>query len=103
MTDPVGLSPKVLDEIKNILAFQLKLKNQLAVYAFGSRSKNTPRQYSDLDLWIEADPDLSVREITELREAFENSDIPIYVDIVTPSTCLPAYLPQIQSEKKRWF
>lgn len=103
MNNPGGLSSVNTTELKNILIESLKEKKSFAVFVFGSRSKNTFKKYSDVDLWIEADPSLSLREVTLLHENLEQSQLSVLVDIVTPESCLPAYLPQIQSEKKLWF
>ena len=54
-------------------------------YAFGSRVKQTAKPYSDLDLcYKDAIPDYIVSEI---EEAFENSDLPFKVDIVNWQQC----------------
>ena len=52
------------------------------VLAFGSRVSSTPRQYSDLDLAIIQSEPLSLRTIRRLKNAFEDSDLPICVDVV---------------------
>lgn len=103
MIEPKGLTKNTTEEIKKILLSHLPSKKKLFVYIFGSRSKNTYQKYSDLDLWIEADPPLSAREITHILEQFEESNLAIQIDIVSPETCLRDYLPQIQKEKQLWF
>ena len=52
------------------------------VLAFGSRVSSTPRKYSDLDLAIIQPEPLSLRTISRLKNAFEDSDLPICVDVV---------------------
>jgi predicted nucleotidyltransferase len=81
----------------------LKLKSRYQVWVFGSRAKSTYKQYSDLDLWVDSQPALSLSEISKLHQLFEESDLAITVDIVTPETCLPEYKNQILSEQKLWF
>lgn len=103
MTEPGGLNPITLDKIKKYLLYILSSKKSFAVETFGSRAKNTYKKYSDLDLWIESTPALSEKEISVIREYFEESDLAIKIDIVTPEICLPAYVSQIQNEKKLWF
>lgn len=103
MSSPLGLDSSVLAAIKKILLDSLKDRSQLSVSFFGSRANGKYKQYSDLDLWIECRPSLSLRDKTKLLEQFEESDLAITIDIVTPETCLPEYLPQIQNEKKLWF
>jgi len=49
-------------------------------YAFGSRIKHEATQFSDLDIAYEDNiPD---HVISEIEEQFENSDLPIKVEIV---------------------
>lgn len=103
MNNFTGLNEKVLAEIQKLLMEVLESKSRYTVFVFGSRSKNTYKQYSDLDLWIESEPALSSKEISDLYQSFEESDLAINVDVVTPESCLPAYKNQIQSEKKLWF
>ncbi len=102
MNSLFGLSQNVFSEIKFILSSTLK-KSKVEVFVFGSRATETQRQYSDLDLWIEADPPISRSELMVLSETFEDSNLPIKIDIVTPETCLDVYKERIASEKKLWF
>ena len=48
-------------------------------YAYGSRVKGTAKRLSDLDLVIL--DDVQVGEVEAIREAFEESDLPIKVDV----------------------
>ena len=49
------------------------------IWAYGSRVRGNPRRYSDLDLVAFANP--GQRPLADnLREAFEESDLPIRVD-----------------------
>ena len=50
------------------------------VWAYGSRVRGNPRRYSDLDLVAFTAPGQSARA-ANLREAFEESDLPIRVDL----------------------
>lgn len=103
MSSFTGLSEKPLTEIKKILLQTLEYKINCHVFVFGSRAKNTYKQYSDLDLWIECRPELSVKEIANLKQLFDESNLAITVDVVTPEICLPEYKNQILAEKKLWF
>jgi len=98
-----GLEQSVANDIRSILINTLKLKNSYSVFVFGSRAIGKHKKYSDLDLWIESDPNLSLANITQLREIFEESEIPIKIDIVTPETCLDDYKDKIQNQKVLWF
>ena len=52
------------------------------VWAFGSRAKFTHKPFSDLDIVIMGDQPLGFSAKTELREAFDESDLRWKVDIV---------------------
>lgn len=88
----------ILKTIENIL----KNKYQSNIKIFGSRSRSDYKQYSDLDLWIECSPALTSHELQNLRDEFEESDLPIKIDIVTPETVLKDYLPSIKRELKEF-
>jgi predicted nucleotidyltransferase len=61
------------------------LQNHVAdceVRVFGSRYKGTAKDYSDLDLAVIGDGKLERKLIYELKEAFEESDLPFRVDVL---------------------
>jgi len=49
---------------------------------FGSRARGDCRHTSDIDLAIVANRRLAATELAELREAFEESQIPFSIDLV---------------------
>ena len=57
------------------------------VFAFGSRVRGKARKFSDLDLMIKAAVGVSWQKLADLRESFEESDLPITVDVVDWSNC----------------
>ena len=75
----VQLAPLHLQAIQRILAQQVP---QAQVFAFGSRVNGSPRKYSDIDLAVSLPQPLGLRELRQLKDAFEGSDLPICVDIV---------------------
>ena len=52
------------------------------VQLFGSRATNTAKPHSDIDLVIMGDELLPVTTMRILRDAFDDSDLPIQVDLV---------------------
>ena len=56
------------------------------VIAFGSRVTNTAKVFSDLDLCIMNNQPLPLNILTDLREAFSESELPFRVDIVELAT-----------------
>ena len=75
----IKLEEKHLRTIKKILVQHLP---QARVLAFGSRVSGTPRKYSDLDLAVEMPISLNIRTLGKLKDALEDSNLPICVDIV---------------------
>jgi len=57
------------------------------VFAFGSRVSGKAKKFSDLDLMIKTPAALPWKTLAELRESFEDSDLPICVDVVDWSNC----------------
>ena len=60
--------------IQRILCQQVP---QAQVFAFGSRVNGKPRKYSDIDLAIALPQPLGLRRLRQLKDAFEDSDLPI--------------------------
>lgn len=56
------------------------------VWAFGSRVHGTAVRFSDLDLAVEDVKELSLRTFGNLRHAFQESDLPISVDLLDMRT-----------------
>ena len=79
MTGLVDLSPVHLATVEGILAEHVP---DCEVRAFGSRAKWSARDASDLDLAIVGNGPLPSRTLTMLKEAFEESRLPMRVDVV---------------------
>ena len=75
----IDLNPKHFETVQHILAQHVP---GCEVRAFGSRVKWTARDYSDLDLAVVGSKPLSWRQKGQLTEAFEESDLPIRVDVL---------------------
>ena len=75
----IDLSPNHLATVKAILAEHVP---ECEVRAFGSRATWTARDYSDLDLAIVGEGPSDWRTMSQLREAFEESDLPMRVDVL---------------------
>jgi len=75
----IDLNPKHFEIVQHILA---KYVPKCEVRAFGSRVKWTAKDYSDLDLAVVGSKPLTLRQTGQLAEAFEESNLPIRVDIL---------------------
>lgn len=73
------LAPEHVQLVRTVLVQQVP---QARVFAFGSRVSGKPRKYSDLDLAISLPEPIGLRKLRELKDAFEDSALPICVDIV---------------------
>ena len=74
----IDLNPKYLETVQRILTEHVP---ECEVRAYGSRVTWTARDYSDLDLAVVGRKPFSLRRMRQLKEAFEESDLPIRVDV----------------------
>lgn len=75
------LKDKYLQEIKSIVASELEGKNY-ELLLFGSRAKNTEQNFSDIDLSIRCKEKIDRLRLSNLREKFEDSNIPYFIDLI---------------------
>ena len=75
----LALSPAHRELVVRVLREQL---TGVPVFAFGSRANGMARKYSDLDLAILSPQPLQLSALRKVREAFEDSDLPICVDLI---------------------
>ena len=68
-----------LKAVKQILAEHVPA---CEVRAFGSRVTQSAKKHSDLDLAVVGDTALDRHTLARLKEAFEDSDLPIQVDVL---------------------
>ena len=75
----IDLSPHHLATVKCILA---KHVPDCEVRAYGSRATWTARDYSDVDLALVGTGPLGPGVVADLKEAFQDSDLPMRVDVL---------------------
>lgn len=82
MQDQIDIEKKHADIVLSIL--RQFLTPQITVWVFGSRATHKAKQYSDLDLALEAQGNLNIdiNLIIKLELAFEESELPWKVDII---------------------
>ena len=88
---PVDLTPKERELVLTLLANYLP---DTEVWAYGSRVKWTSTPKSDLDLVAFATPDQAAA-VEDLREAFEESNLPFRVDLVVWDEVPESFRPRI--------
>lgn len=74
------------DQLAMVRAILTEHVPHAKAWAFGSRVLGTAKKFSDLDLAIEDKKELSIDTLGELRYAFEESDLPISVDLLDMRT-----------------
>ena len=75
----IDLPPQHLATIRRILAEQVP---ECEVRAFGSRVDAKAKPYSDLDLALVGPARLDLGRLGRLREALQESNVPIRVDLL---------------------
>ena len=75
------------------------LKSQGAkIWCYGSRARGDHHKFSDLDLMVEHDTDLS-KVVSNISEFFEDSNFPYKVDLVEKRNFAKSYLPSFERDK----
>lgn len=95
-TPPIDLKPRDWEIVRDILARHVP---QYEVWAFGSRTKGTAKEYSDLDLAIISDEPLDLPLSASLVDEFVESDLPMKVDVVDWATTSEAFRRIIERDK----
>lgn len=75
----IDLDPTYAETVSGILS---QVVPDCDVLAFGSRVKGTSRKYSDLDLVVKGTEPLGMSRFAKLSMAFEESNLPINVDVL---------------------
>ena len=84
----IDLASQHLSTVRAVIDAMLP---EVPVFAFGSRVKGLAKKHSDLDLALWPERPLHWLALALLREAFEESDLPIRVDVVDWSACSPEF------------
>ncbi|MFM8316713.1 MAG: nucleotidyltransferase domain-containing protein [Deltaproteobacteria bacterium] len=101
MKMPFGLSPQQYEFILKIVVHPLEALGA-SVWCYGSRARGDHSPFSDLDLMVESDKDLS-REISSISDFLEESQFPYKVEIVLYSHFAEQYKAGYENDKKRFL
>ncbi len=96
MQPPIELDTTSWQEVQRILQAHVPKFN---VWAFGSRARHASKPYSDLDLAVMSDHPMSLAQMADIQSAFEESDLPIRVDVVDWGSCSEAFRAIIARDK----
>ena len=91
----IDLSPRNLEIVKRVLRDHVP---GCEVRAFGSRAKWTAKDYSDLDLALVGESEIGDDTLARLREAFEDSSLPMRVDVLDWHSISPAFREVIERD-----
>lgn len=75
----LDLAPEHLHEVRRLLRLHVPGRS---VRAFGSRVQGNAKPFSDLDLAVMGETPLDFRQISALKDAFADSNLPFRVDVV---------------------
>jgi type I restriction enzyme S subunit len=84
----INLDKSLIHQVQDILKEHVP---DCEVWVFGSRAGPLAKPFSDLDLAIVSPDGLAVRRLALLSAAFEESDLPIKVDLVDWKSANPAF------------
>ena len=74
-------------------------KFRVRTWVFGSRARGNYREFSDLDVLIEPHQALPAGLLSKIREALEESSLPIKVDIVEWENVAESYKKSILQDR----
>lgn len=89
---PIDLEERHLRQVRDILREHVP---DCEVWVFGSRAGKRAKPFSDLDLAIVSPAGVAVRPVALLAGAFEDSDLPIKVDVVDWLSANPTFRERI--------
>jgi uncharacterized protein len=91
----IDLKPSYLTLVQRIVADHAP---ECDVLVFGSRVQGTAKAYSDLDIAVRCEGKLTPKQLGALREAFEESTLPIRVDVVDFQAISPEFRKVIEGK-----
>ncbi|MBI3782476.1 MAG: nucleotidyltransferase domain-containing protein [Deltaproteobacteria bacterium] len=97
----IDLEPHLLHQVRRILKEHVP---ECEVWAFGSRvGCATSKRFSDLDLAVVSTTKIPTRRLALLANAFEESDLPIKVDVVDWQSTSSAFRERIAAQHEIIF
>lgn len=86
------------EDLRIVQSILARLAASRPVYVFGSRVTGRARRRSDLDLAIGGNPPMGWTLRCDLKEAFDESDLPIRVDVVDLAEATGVFRKRIEGE-----
>jgi predicted nucleotidyltransferase len=91
-----------LAEVRRI-ATRILAPHPVDVYLIGSRARGDARLASDIDVAIDPREELPQRVLAELEEAYEESTVPVRVEVVDLSRASPRFRARALEEGVKWI
>lgn len=91
----IAISNSQKTEIISILS---KFNLETIAFAYGSRTKNTHRKYSDLDIVLKNKTPLAKETIWNLHEEFSESSLPFQIEVRDWSILSPEFQNRIEDD-----
>lgn len=95
-----GLNDKDIHFIKETLSNNLK--EEFSIFIFGLGARGDHSEFSDLDLMLESSQDYT-QQISNLIEIFEESTLPIKVDLVQERDFAHSYREKYLNERIKFI
>ena len=99
----MSLEAKEIELLKGIIKAILTKEQSIKVYLFGSRTDDTNKKYSDVDILLDATPALSIIQLAEIKEQVEQSQSPYIFDFVLQEDLYQNYSEKICKSKTLLF
>ena len=96
------LQSRWLEQIREI-ATQILAPYDVDLYLFGSRARGDARLASDIDLAIDPKEDLPLSVLTRLSDEFEESTVPVRVELVDLRSAGATLRAKVLQEGIRWI
>jgi len=93
-----GLNEQQWKIVETLVLTPLKASG-CKIWIYGSRARGNCERFSDLDLLIEGP--IEPTKLSSIREALEESTLPIKVDLVPEIDLAHSYRETIEKDKKR--
>lgn len=94
-----GLSLREFESLKRLVIDPLKSAGA-RVFIFGSRATGKQHKYSDIDILIEAPRSVELQNtLMQVKEAIEESNFPIKVDLVHALDLAKSYYTGVMSDR----
>jgi len=94
-----GLAEKHLNTLVQLIRTCLSPKQAIQVWIYGSRARGSHQPYSDVDLLIQASPQMKPQQVDLLRERLEESELPFKVDVSLREELYEPYRQEIEQNK----